>query len=167
MVYIKRRNFAPYTEIVDFINLKLAGPESEFAHPRDSNGQISLNYSSAYETGLSLTILSFCRLRYAIGRHTSVFLSSSRTPASPSVEAYNRARDGNHQSLRRIAKILAASEQRISDNFRTMTGHGSKTLSFFPTLTLDNMLGLYRALGNLRLSQIAVVFGTAYYRMKP
>jgi hypothetical protein len=65
-----------------------------------------------------------------------------------------------------IANILKASEQRILNNFKIMTGPGSHTLSFFPTLTPENMLGLYNALGNQRLSQIAEVFSIAPYLLR-
>jgi hypothetical protein len=89
------------------------------------------------------------------------------TPASPSVEAFNsRQRAGLISQSEMIANILTASEQRISNNFKIMTGPGSHTLSFFPTLTLENVLGLYAALGNQRLSQIAEVFGTAPYILR-
>lgn len=89
------------------------------------------------------------------------------TPASSIVEAFNKEREAEIISPSdRIANILTASEQRISNNFKIMTGPGSHTLSFFPTLTLENMLGLYTALGNQRLSQIAEVFGTAPYILR-
>jgi hypothetical protein len=89
------------------------------------------------------------------------------TSPSPLVEAFNRVREAEIVSPPdRIANILTASEHRISSNFRIMTGPGSNTLSFFPTLTLDNMLGLYAALGNQRLSQIAEIFGMAPYMLR-
>ena len=47
-----------------------------------------------------------------------------------------------------------------------MTGPGSHTLFSFPTLTLENMLGLYAAIGNKRLSQIAEIFSTAPYMLR-
>lgn len=86
------------------------------------------------------------------------------TPASPRVEAFNKRQTaGLISPADMIANILTASEQRISNNFRIMTGPGSHTLSFFPTLTLENILGLYSALGNQRLSEIAEIFSTAPY----
>jgi hypothetical protein len=89
------------------------------------------------------------------------------TPASSLVEAFNREREAEVISPSdRIANILTASEQRISNNFKIMTGPGSHTLSLFPSLTLENMLGLYKALGNQRLSQIAEIFGTAPYILR-
>ena len=89
------------------------------------------------------------------------------TPATRRVMAYNRERELERISpSERITNILTSSEQRITENFKIMTGPGTYTLSFFPTLTLENALGLYRALGNKRLSQIAEIFGTAPYILR-
>lgn len=89
------------------------------------------------------------------------------TPPCPSVNAFNQMRQAEILSPSdMIANILTATEQRISDNFSIMTAPGSHTLSFFPTLTLDNILGLYSALGNLRLSQIAAAFARAPYMLR-
>lgn len=89
------------------------------------------------------------------------------TPASSLVEAFNREREAETISPSdRIANILTTSERRISDNFKIMTGPGSRTLFLFPTLTLENVLGLYAALGNQRLSQIAEIFSTAPYMLR-
>ena len=86
------------------------------------------------------------------------------TPASPVVEAFNkRLKAGLISQSEMIANILTASEQRIVDNFKIMTGPGTRTSSFFPTLTFENILGLYVALGNQRLSQIAEKFNAAPY----
>ena len=89
------------------------------------------------------------------------------TPASPRVMAYNRERESERVSpSERVANILTASEQRITENFKVMTGPGTHTLRFFPTLTLENVLGLYRALGNRRLSEIAEIFGSAPHMLR-
>ena len=89
------------------------------------------------------------------------------TPASPRVEEFNRERQAEAISPADwIANILTASEERIIGNFEIMTGPGTHTLYFFPTLTLEKMLGLFRALGNRRLNQIAEIFGTMPYVLR-
>ncbi len=102
-----------------------------------------------------------------IRKHNIKLGIDPETPASSLVDEFNKERAAEVISPSdRIANILSASEQRISNNFKIMTGPGSHTLSFFPTLTLENMLGLYTAMGNRKLSQIAEIFGTAPYILR-
>ncbi|MGA2807482.1 MAG: VRR-NUC domain-containing protein [Terracidiphilus sp.] len=65
-----------------------------------------------------------------------------------------------------VGNTLSTDEDRLVANFAVMTGPGSSTLSFFPHLTLERLLGLYRALGNHRLHQIAALFAEDPYTLR-
>lgn len=71
-----------------------------------------------------------------------------------------------HERAWLLANILNADAGRIAANFHAMTTPPALTLQFFPTLTLDKMLGLYSALGNARLQAIATLFSVDPYTQR-
>lgn len=96
-------------------------------------------------------------------------IRAGRDPDTPSpmIEEFNRKQTAGLVGIpQMIANIRTATVERIATNFRIMTAPGTHTLSFFPTLTLENVLGLYSALGNQRLSRIAEAFAVAPYELR-
>jgi hypothetical protein len=89
------------------------------------------------------------------------------TPPSEAIAEWNRLSEADRVNpADLIENIKSATADRIKRNFRIMSEPPGHTTTHFPYLTLDKLLGLYSALGNVRLSKIAEIFATGPYELR-
>jgi hypothetical protein len=143
----------------------------------------------AKEGGLVLSLIKACSFGPLPAKYHSVFIEAiyANNIGFIDVEKYDRRREMNpelHASAEFVTawnkkceldrvdpyelatNILSSTEERIRGNHAIMTAPGSRTLANFPGLTLEKMLGLYAALGSIRLSQIATAFAGSPYVLR-
>jgi hypothetical protein len=124
------------------------------------------------EGGLMLSLIkaaSFPLLPAGMHSHfieALYYLASEEYLTSPEYQPPPPSLENPFDAEAMAANILESDEDRIRHNFAVMTAPGSSTLSFFPTLTLEGLLGLYRVLGNERLHAIAALFAQNPYRLR-